>query len=535
MFGTGSMVGLVVAPYLLSRAIDDGLTPGDWSALLSWSVAIVVVGSATAWLSIMRHRTMTRVRMDASFRTAQVVVRHATTLGAALRRQTTAGEVVTIGIGDVRLMAQTLTMAGPGVGAVLAYAVVAGLLLPVSYWLAAIVLLGVPLLAVIVGPLLGRLHTAETRYREHQSDLAARVADIVGGLRVLNGLGGKATYEERYRRRSQELQDEGYRVGLATSWIQALGVGLPVLFLAAVTWLAARLAAEQTITVGELTAVYGYVAVLVIPVSSFIEAGYDLSRGLVAAERVVRFLGLRPDLSTTERTAAAPATAAALHDPDSGVTIAPGQFTALVCTRSSQAAAIIDRLGGYAASSVSWNNIPLDETDLASVRDRILVADNDADLFAGTIRDVVSGRHAPDDDAIVRALHAAAALDVIEALGAGLESPIEGHGRNLSGGERQRIRLARALAAEPEVLIADEPTSAVDAHTEATIASRVHGARTGLTTVIATTSPLVLDHADVVYFLADGHVAAVGTHQDLLASEPGYRQFVSRATGGDAA
>ena len=80
-----------------------------------------------------------------------------------------------------------------------------------------------------------------------------------------------------------------------TSWIQALGVGLPTLFLAVVTWLAARLAAQGAITVGELVAVYGYVAVLVVPVAFFIECGYQLSRGVVAARRVVRFLALEPD------------------------------------------------------------------------------------------------------------------------------------------------------------------------------------------------------------------------------------------------
>ncbi|GAA3109057.1 ABC transporter transmembrane domain-containing protein [Nonomuraea salmonea] len=207
------MVCLTLPPYLLSRAIDDGLATGDLAVLTGWVAAVLGTGVLNAWLAIMRHRTMTRVRMDAAFRTAHVVALQAARLGAALPRKVTAGEVVTIGFGDAAMMSATLTVTGPGVGAVLAYIVVAVLLLAVSPVLAAVVLLGVPLLVVLLGPLLGRLRGAETAYRAGQGELAARFADIVGGLRVLNGIGGKDVYAARYRRGSQELRERGYRVG----------------------------------------------------------------------------------------------------------------------------------------------------------------------------------------------------------------------------------------------------------------------------------------------------------------------------------
>lgn len=531
-YGSLWMVGLMLPPYVLSRAIDDGLAADRMPVLLGWVAVLLAVGAANAWLAVMRHRTMTRIRMDATFRTVRAVTAQSLRLGAALTRGTTAGEVVTIGIGDVAVISQTLTMTGPGVGAVLAYAVVAVLLLAVSPLLALVVLLGVPLLAVLVGPLLGRLQGAETRYRERQSGLAAQLTDLVGGLRVLSGLGGKEAFAARYRQASQELRAEGYRVGVVTSWVQALGVGLPTLFLAAVVWLAARMVAQGEITVGELVAVYGYAAALVVPVSFFIEAGYDLTRGLVAARRVVRFLRLEPDTADGRREAATgrdvPEAPAVLRDPVSGVEVVPGLLTVLAATRPADSAAVVDRLGRFADSAATWGAVRLDEIPLPRVREHLLVADNEADLFAGTLREVVAGRRDRGDEEIGRALHTALAEDIVRGLPDGLDAPVEAQGRNLSGGQRQRLRLVRALLADPEVLLAVEPTSAVDAHTEAAVAARLHTARAGRTTVVTSTSPLLLDRADTVCFLVDGTVAAVGSHRALLAEQPGYRRLVTR-------
>jgi len=119
--GSSWMIGLTLPPYLISRAIDEGLQHDDGSALLGWAGAILGVGILNAWLAIVRHRTMTRVRLDASLRTVRAVVAQATKLGAGLSRQVDAGEVVTIGLGDVGVVAMTLTVTGPGAGAVVAY------------------------------------------------------------------------------------------------------------------------------------------------------------------------------------------------------------------------------------------------------------------------------------------------------------------------------------------------------------------------------------------------------------------------------
>ncbi|MFJ3026226.1 ABC transporter transmembrane domain-containing protein [Streptomyces tendae] len=552
------MVLLAATPYLMARAVDHGLEPGDMGALAGWTGAMVAVGGVNAWLGVMRHRTMTKVRMDANFRTVKVVVGHATRLGAALRGQVGAGEVVTIGVGDVQTISTSLTAVGPGVGAIVAYAAVGGLMLSVSTRLALVVLLGVPVLGLLLGPLMGRLQGREAEYRERQSVLTARIGDLAGGLRVLNGLGGKGLVADAFHRDSGRLREQGYRVGAVTSWIQALGVGLPMLFLALVTWLGARQAAQGHISVGELVSVYGYVVALGWPVAFLIEMGHQLSRGVVAARRVVAFLRLEPP--PDEGTRDAPAEPSVLHDPASGVRITPGRLTALVTTHPSEATDILDRLARYTPSDATWGGVPLTEIPLTQVRARILVADPEADLFAGPLSTVVGAQDMPSrgaDSVAVRlrrvgatshnesadaeqrpgaderakltaALHTAAAEDIVRALPDGLRTPVAAQARDLSGGQRQRIRLARALLTDPEVLLAAEPTSALDAHTEATVADRLKQARQGRTTVLAATSPLLLARADVVHHLVDGKVAATGTHRELLDTEPGYRALVAR-------
>jgi ABC-type multidrug transport system fused ATPase/permease subunit len=523
------MVLLMLPPYLMARAIDDGLRTHDFGMLGLWVGVLAVSGVANAGIGIIRHRTMTFIRNDAGYRTVQVVVRHAVGVGAELPRRVTSGEVVSIGAADLDRIARTMTSTGPGVGAIVTYAAVAVLLVSISPLLATVVLVGVPLFVLSLGPLLNRLRRTETTYREQQGALTARAGDIVAGLRVLCGIGGKDLFARRYRRGSQDLRTEGYRVGAVASWIEGVAVGLPSLFLAAVTWLAARMTAAGEITVGEMVAVYGYVAVLATPVFFLVEGAQDISRGLVAARRVTTVLNLTAAVQD-KSTVPAPPAAADLHDPDSGLTVRPGELLAVAAATPLEATGLVDRLGRYADSAVTWGGAPLADMPLADVRARILVADNDAYLFAGTLREAVSARQQYDDAAVRAAIHVAMAQDVVAALPDGVDSFLEAQGRSVSGGQRQRLRLVRALLADPEVLLLVEPTSAVDAHTESVIAERLTEARRGRTTVLVATSPLLLDRADRVAYLVDGRVVATGRHTDLLATQPGYRALAFRGS-----
>ncbi|MFH8573596.1 ABC transporter transmembrane domain-containing protein [Streptomyces sp. NPDC017993] len=190
-----------------------------------------------------------------------------------------------------------------------------------------------------------------------------------------------------------------------------------------------------------------------------------------------------------------------------------------------------------AMPSVLLGGTPLDDLPRDAARAAVLVQDKDPVLLSGTLHELLdvpaSGRVGAAE-----ALAAAQCGDVLTSLaqasvddsGDPMRTRITERGRSLSGGQRQRLALARSLVTDPEVLVLDEPTSAVDSHTEARIADGLRHIRAGRTTVVLSSSPLLLDRADQVVFLQNGKVAAEATHRELLRTHPGYRAVVTRET-----
>jgi ABC-type bacteriocin/lantibiotic exporter with double-glycine peptidase domain len=177
---------------------------------------------------------------------------------------------------------------------------------------------------------------------------------------------------------------------------------------------------------------------------------------------------------------------------------------------------------------VTYGGVDLARVPLDEIRRTILVSDTASQLFAGTLQDAVDPHGLLTREQAEQALRTAAAEEVYDTLPGGWRGVLDERGRGLSGGQRQRVVLARALAADSEVLVLVEPTSAVDAHTEARIAEQLAAHRRGRSTVVTTVSPLWLHHAEDVVLLADDRVVAQGTHEELLATEPGYRDVVVR-------
>jgi ABC-type multidrug transport system fused ATPase/permease subunit len=522
------MICQALVPAIVGKAIDAGLTGRDGRELLVWGLVLLGVGLVQAGAGVSRHRLTVFNWLAAAFRTVQVAVRQSNRLGSALPRRLDAGELVAIGTADISHIGGALDITARGAGSLVAVITVTVILLVTSVPLGLVVVLGVPLLMAVAGLLIRPLHHRQQAYREQQGRLTGRATDLVGGLRVLRGVGGEPVMSARYRDESQTLRSAGVHVAHVEASLDAAQVLLPGILLVLVTWLGARFALAGQITIGQLVSFYGYAAFLVAPLRQLTETLDKLTRGHVSSRRVVTMLRVGTDLPDPAHAIPAPGHGE-LIDRVSGVVVRPGLVTAIAAAVPADAVAIADRLGRYVdtepGAEATLGDVPLKDLDLATVRERILVADNDARLFSGPLCHDLD----PTGTASVAAALAAANADeIVAALPDGLDTEVAERGRSFSGGQQQRLRLARALIADPEILVLVEPTSAVDAHTEARIADRLGPARRGRTTVVCSTSPPVLDRADVVLYVESGVAVATGTHRELLSGSPGYARTVLR-------
>lgn len=529
----------VLVSALLGAALDSGLADGDTRSLLGWFAAITLCALVTAACVPFHERSSSYNWYSSAYRTVQVVTAHAARLGPTLTRRLPTGEVVAVGTDDIDRVGDLYERASLASSAVATVAVVSVLMLSSHVTFGLIVLVAVPLIVLGLGPLLRPFARRQTLHRDRQAELTTRATDLVTGLRVLRGVGGEHTVGRRYRNESRRVRDAGVRVGWLEAALQAARELYPGLLLIGIVWYGARLALTGELTVGQLVAFYGYTGVLAVAMRQLMEFTSKLVSARVAAARVVRVLGLEHDLPEPEHPAEPLTGPYDLRDPASGVVIPHGRVTGVVCADPADAAAVTERLGRYrdgdrpGAEMVGRDGrvLRLCDLPLHETRRRVLVSANDAHLFSGPLRDELAPDGGLPEQRLAEVVRAAAAEDVLRQSPAGLDALLTERGREYSGGQQQRLRLARALAQDPEVLLLVEPASAVDAHSEAAVAERLSAERSGRTTGLVTTSPLLLDRTDLVQFVEGGRVVAEGTHRELLASVPHYSETVLRTAG----
>ncbi|MGW0767630.1 ABC transporter transmembrane domain-containing protein [Streptomyces sp. NPDC002676] len=501
---------------------------------------MLLCGAGIAVGDTFLHRTAVTNWITAAARVQQLLARQAAHLGSALTRRVAAGEVVAVSTGDVEKIGWFVEAVSRFTAAALTVVVVCVALLVYQPALGVVVAVGLPVVALAVLPLLPRATRRADIQREKAGRATELASDTVAGLRVLRGIGGEELFLDRYRRASQEVRHAAVRSARMWSLISAIQVLLPGLLLIAVVWYGVHLARQGRITVGELVTVYSAVMILSYPLRHFEEIAMAYSFSRPSAKRTARVLSLERATAadgSPEREADVPG--GDLYDPATGLLAPGGLLTAVVCGDPDAAGRLAERLGGHPAvpgPSVLLGGVPLDELPLDSARTAVLVQDKDPVLLSGTLRellDVPASGAVPAADALA----AAQCDDVLDALVQGsldaadpMDARITERGRSLSGGQRQRLALARSLITDPEVLVLDEPTSAVDSHTEARIADGLRRLRSGRTTVVFTSSPLLLDRADRVALVHGGEVMAVGVHRELIDGEPRYRAVVTRET-----
>jgi len=487
-FGVIWMVSQALFPAAIGQAIDLGIIADDTEALVIWSAVLVGLGATGALAGAMRHRFAVENWLRAAFRCMQLIGYKAADTGEALPRRMPTGEVVATVASDSMRLGGLYDVSARLAGALVSYVVVAVILLSKSRPLGLVVLIGVPILVSSLSLILLPLQKRQNEQREQSGKLITLGADTVAGLRVLRGIGGEQTFLRRYQEQSQRVRFVGVRVAGVQACLDAAQVLLPGVFVVLVTWLGARFALEGTITPGDLVQFYGYAAFLVMPLRTASEFADRATRAHIAARKIIRVLSTEPDTkdgndSADVRESGEPVTpppyGVPLTDPVSNVAIAPGQLTAIVSARPEESRALADRLGrfGRTRTEVHLDGVAIADLPLATVRRRIVVSEIDPRLFTGSLREELDPHGIHDDATILSALLVASGEDVMEALPAGLDSDVEERGR---------------------------------------------------TTVVMTASPLLLDQADDVILLTDGKAAARGTHKELLASSPAYKDTVIR-------
>lgn len=515
---------------------------------------IALLGAAIALGATMLHRTAVTNWITAAARVQQLLARKTAELGSVLTRRVAAGEVVAVSTGDVEKIGwfvEALSRFAAAAGALVIICVGLVLYQPA---LGVLVAIGVPVLALAVLPLLPPATRRADVQREKAGRATELASDTVAGLRVLRGIGGEELFLGRYREASQEVRRAAVRSARMWSLISAVQVLLPGVLLIVVVWYGAALARDGRIQVGELVTVYSAVSLMLFPLRHFEEIAMAYSFSRPSARRAARVLALSratdPSGTDTGVPSRTPGVQAApgeglsgdLYDPATGLLAPEGRFTAVVCGDPDVAGRLAERLGGHAAEadalpSALLGGVALDGLALDAARAAVLVQDKDPVLLSGTLHELLdvpsSGKVAPEE-----ALAAAQCGDVLDALaqasvdtdGDPMRTRITERGRSLSGGQRQRLALARSLVTDPEVLVLDEPTSAVDSHTESRVAGGIKRLRAGRTTVVFSSSPLLLDLADRVVLVHDGEVVSVGVHRDLLHTDTRYRAVVTRET-----
>lgn len=522
-----------LVPVVVGLVIDRAVATGDTGALARWIGSLAGLFVVLSLSYRLGARRLERAEQAATHDLVLSMTRRVLHPGGGAGANP--GALVNVATSDSARAAAIVSSVAIAAGGMTAIAVAATGLLLISVPLGLLVLLGLPpvLAAVqlLVRPLEGRLHSQQ----EHAGIAAAVAGDLIGGLRVLKGLGAEAAAAERYRRASRGSLTAAVRASRLESGHNGLTVVVTGAFLAVVALVGGRFAAEGRISIGELIAAVGLAQFLIGPLIRLGYSATEFAAARASAQRVGAVLAAAPAVSGGRGalTVLARGDLRMVNVQDArlrglSLHLLPGELIGVVAGDQAQAGELLgvlaretDRYDG----SVLLDGTEIRAADLDDVRGRLLVAAHDAHLFEGTLRENVLA--AGDPARLERALAASGADEIARSLPGGMETAVSERGRSLSGGQRQRVALARALATEASVLVLHDPTTAVDAATEARIAGGLRELRRGRSTVLVTSSPLLLAVTDRVLLISDGVVVTQGRHSDLMAADERYRDLVT--------
>ena len=544
----GAMLAQSLVPLVVGQVVDGPIRHHDTSGIWPLAGLALLFGLAEAVLFFIRRYAMASAALGLETDLRRDLFAHVQRLPVSFHDQWPSGQLLSrlttdlstlrrfIGFGFVFLIANSATSV-----------VVLVLLLHIHLTLGLFVLGAMTPLVLFTRRFELRYSREARRAQDLTGDLATSVEESALGIRVIKSYGRRTQMLAGFTRDAQRLRGaELTKIGtLAQFW--ALLEGLPQLILAGVTFGGVLAVAHHAMSLGQLVAFLTLYLRLIWPIISL---GWLLALTQEAASAARRIFEVIDTESTildpTDPVAAEQGTTLrfenvmfryedAEEDVLRGIDleVAAGETMALVGgvgSGKTTLTALVARLYDVTGGRVLLGGVDVRELRLDQLRHAVSPAFEEATLFSASVRENLSlGRAGITEDDITEAIEVAQAQFVYD-LPFGLDTRIGEQGLSLSGGQRQRLALARAVLGRPRVLVLDDPLSALDVHTEAQVEAALRRVLAGTTALVVAHRPSTVLLADRVALLVDGRIAAVGTHSELLASVPEYRNLLAQTS-----